>query len=119
MNYLKSKTNDELEIILGNFVNRVHPIFGEKLKKVILFGSYARGDNDNESDIDLMLMLNKDEEGLKKYNDRLTDVVVDIDLEYDVILSAILQSENKFNKYKQAMPFYSNVIKEGIILYEQ
>jgi predicted nucleotidyltransferase len=29
---------------------------GDKLYKIILFGSYARGDNDNESDIDIMVL---------------------------------------------------------------
>ena len=29
---------------------------GDKLNKVILYGSYARGDYDDESDIDIMIL---------------------------------------------------------------
>jgi predicted nucleotidyltransferase len=40
-------------MILNELIERVRPVFGDKLKKVILFGSYARGDYDAESDVDI------------------------------------------------------------------
>jgi len=119
MNDLTMKSNEELKIILKELIDRVNPLFGDKLKKVILFGSYARGDYDKESDIDVLLMLNEDEISLEKYSDKITDIVVELELKYDVVLSTILQSEKKFNKYQKAMPFYSNISTEGVVLYEQ
>jgi uncharacterized protein len=116
---LTVKSNGELKTILCEFVDRVQPAFGEKLKKVVLFGSYARGDYDAESDVDVMLMLNEDEDALKGYFNIITDIVVELDLKYDVILATILQSEKKFIKYQQAMPFYFNVNNEGVVIYEQ
>jgi predicted nucleotidyltransferase len=57
-------------------IDRVHPVLGEKLKKIILFGSYARGDYDAESDI--MLMLNEEEAVLKEYYKKIIDIIVDL-----------------------------------------
>lgn len=119
MSGLKAKTDSELKILLEALVNRLQPLFGERLKKVILFGSYARGDYDEESDIDIMLLLNEDEEILKEYSDKISEIIVDLDLEYNVVLSTILQSERKFSKYLETMPFYNNVKKEGVVFYEQ
>jgi predicted nucleotidyltransferase len=119
MQELLAKTNSELKIILDELVCRIHPIFGEKLKKVILFGSYARGDYDAESDVDLMLMLDEEDAALKEHYKKIVDIIVDLDLKYDVVLSTILQSEAKFNKFQNAMPFYSNVRNEGVVVYEQ
>jgi len=116
---LKAKSKEELEIILKELLDRVYPLFGDKLKKAILFGSYARGDYDAESDIDVMLMLSEDDVALREYSDKITDIVVELDLKYDVVLAAILQSETKFMKYQHAMPFYSSINNEGVVLYEQ
>lgn len=57
MNNLMSKSKEDLDLILKELIEGVFPIFSDKLKRVILFGSYARGDYDEESDIDVMLML--------------------------------------------------------------
>jgi tRNA nucleotidyltransferase (CCA-adding enzyme) len=55
---LTAKSPEELKMILNELIERVRPVFGDKLKKVVLFGSYARGDYDAESDVDVMLMVN-------------------------------------------------------------
>jgi uncharacterized protein len=116
---LSVKTKEELELITKEFVERIKPVFGDKLKKVVLFGSYARGDYDAEADIDIMVMVNEDESQLRKYRDEITDIDVDLDLKYNAVLSTILQDEMKFRRYLNVLPFYRNVQKEGIVLYGQ
>ena len=44
-------------ILLGQYVEEVKKIYGERLKSVILYGSYARGDFRPDSDIDIMIMV--------------------------------------------------------------
>jgi predicted nucleotidyltransferase len=119
MSELTAKTSAEIKNILNELVNRVQTVFGDKLKKVVLFGSYARGDYDAESDIDVMLILDDDDESLKNYNDILASIEVDIDLKHDVVLYSIMQNEKRFLKYQHALPFYTSVNNEGVILYEQ
>ena len=119
MKELTAKSHKELNTLLGELLDQVHPVFGDKLKKAVLFGSYARGDYDVESDIDIALMINEDESALSKYSEKITDIVVDLELKYDVVLAPILLSEARFIKYQNALPFYSNVNKEGVTLYEQ
>jgi hypothetical protein len=58
-----------------------------------------------------MLMLNEEEVALREYSKRIIDIIVDLNLEYDVVLSTILQSEVKFIKYQNVMPFYFNINK--------
>lgn len=119
MSGLIAKTPDEIKIILNELITRVQPVFGGKLKRAILFGSYARGDYDAESDIDIMFIIDDDDESIKKYNNVLTKIEVDIDLKYNVVLSSIMQNEARFRKYLYALPFYNNVNTEGVTLYEQ
>lgn len=42
--------------LLTEYVSVLKQLYGAKLKKVILFGSYARGDFGPESDIDIMIL---------------------------------------------------------------
>lgn len=42
--------------IIGKFTNRVNEILGDRIKKIILYGSYARGDFNKNSDIDIMIL---------------------------------------------------------------
>ena len=42
--------------LLGQYVEEVRKIYGEHLKSVILYGSYARGDFRPDSDIDIMIL---------------------------------------------------------------
>ena len=42
--------------ILKEFINAVNIIMKDRVKKIILYGSYARGDFNNDSDIDIMIL---------------------------------------------------------------
>ena len=42
--------------IIDKFVQGVNEILGERVKKIILYGSYARGDYNESSDIDIMIL---------------------------------------------------------------
>ena len=59
----------------------VDQVFGEKAKRVILYGSYARGDFNRSSDIDVMILTDLNEDELIEYRDKLWDLAYDIELE--------------------------------------
>ncbi len=96
----------------------VDQVFGEKAKRVILYGSYARGDFNRSSDIDVMILTDLNEDELIEYRDKLWDLAYDIELENNVILSPLVKNIDKFNYWLNALPFYMNVEKEGVILSE-
>ncbi|MCI8396314.1 MAG: nucleotidyltransferase domain-containing protein [Clostridia bacterium] len=102
---------------INQLLELIDEVFGDRVKKVILYGSYARGDYKKNSDIDIMILtdLNKDE--LIEYRDRLWDLAYDIELENNVILSPLVKNIDKYNKRIEVIPFYMNVQKEGVVLY--
>jgi len=116
---LRSKTKDEIYLIMNELIEKTIPIFGDKLKKVILYGSYARGDFDEESDVDVMFLVDEDDENLRTYRKPIRKVESDIDFKYDILLCGIVQNQNKFYRYINDIPFYSKVYKEGVVLYDQ
>jgi predicted nucleotidyltransferase len=89
----------------------------DKLVKVILYGSYARGDFDSESDIDFALISKVLENDIPSYNDEIGELTSELSIKYGVVISIMLISTETFNKYKDVMPFYMNIIREGKVVY--
>jgi len=92
-------------------------VLGDKLEKVYLFGSYARGDYDEESDIDVMVLADIKPEDADKTRDEIRDHLGDVDLEYDVVTCLHMTCSAIFHKYINVLPYYMNVQREGIVLY--
>lgn len=104
----------ELSEILTTTYGRLSSIFGSSLENVLLYGSYARGEQTPESDIDVIALVDMPKEELCAYKRRISDFSSELDLQYDVLLSIKLQDTETFNRYKDILPFYKNVLKEGI-----
>jgi predicted nucleotidyltransferase len=105
---------NKLDTILKHLAVQIKELFGDKLKDIILFGSYARGDYDDESDIDVMILVDIDAEQLYKYRSAVRVIARKIDWDYNVVTSIILQEYNLYKKYISASGFYKNVLKEGV-----
>lgn len=51
---------EDLSGLLDRLARGLEPIFGERYRGLVLFGSYARGEADKGSDVDLLLLLDGD-----------------------------------------------------------
>ena len=103
--------------LLDQYTEILQKIYGKHLKKVILYGSYARGDYRDDSDIDIMILVDMSDIELKSYSEKLSYMTYDFNLDHDIDIKPIAKSEEIFNKWVVNYPFYSNIHKEGVILY--
>ena len=67
--------------IFQQLIPEIIKIYGDSLVSIILYGSVARGTQTDESDIDIAVMLRSEENSDMK--ERMTDIVVDLELEYN------------------------------------
>ena len=117
---MKSSTpvkDEKILNILEELKGSMSVIFGAKLKKMILFGSYARNEADAESDIDILLLIDEDQERIKQYHDLIVNVMVDYSLKYNMVISIIEQEYKQYKKYKEFVPFYAAIDNEGVEFY--
>ena len=105
---------DSLQNILNGYKKDVSNILQEKLVKIILYGSYARGDFREDSDIDLLILVNAAQDQLHGYTDAIYDLSYDYDQIYDVEINPVVQSFATYDHWKTTYPFFLNVEKEGI-----
>lgn len=86
------------------------------ITEIILYGSYARGQEKDESDIDIAIVLRANLP--EDQYDKITDIVVDYELDIGKTVSTISFDQSEFIEWKAALPFYKNIDKEGIILWK-
>ena len=101
---------------IQRFVKAVQELLGKKLKKIILYGSYARGDFNKSSDVDIMILADLSFEEIENYRDQISDIAYDIELDTGIILSPIIKDIKAYNNRVKFVPFYKNVQKEGVVL---
>ena len=99
--------NDRIKIA-KQFADMIN---SDKIIKIILFGSVARGEDGEESDIDILIV----SPVVREIRDEINDVVVDIVIKDEEFISAHLMSEDHFNETKN-FPFLTNVLEVGIVL---
>ena len=102
----------EIEPILKEFKKQISELYGQRLKKVVLYGSYAKGQaNDEHSDIDLAIVLAGAVDPCKEIG-RMADIFTDLNLEHNVLIAVYPVSESNFDNMES--PFLINVRREGI-----
>lgn len=83
--------------------------------ETILFGSEARGDTRSDSDIDLLILLDGDKMTLAR-EEEVTLPLYELELETGVEISPIVMLKEQWENRPFKMPFYVNVMNEGVAL---
>jgi predicted nucleotidyltransferase len=82
---------------------------------VILYGSFARGENKKDSDLDLLILLER--ENISREDEiKIRYPLYEIEFDTGQIISPIVLSKSSWETKHRISPFYKNVIKEGIVL---
>ncbi len=110
------KIPTKINKLLEKFTKDVNDIFGDRAKKIILYGSYARGDFNKNSDIDIMILTDLKNDEIPEFEDKIWDCAYDIEAENNIIVSVLVKNIDRFNYWLEALPFYMNVQKEGVVL---
>lgn len=87
--------------------------FGRDIDRIILFGSQATGKGGEDSDYDVLIILNRGYNW--EYEDRLTAVIYQLELEYDIFIDTKIVSRNELNRTKKGRhPLVQHAIAQGV-----
>jgi predicted nucleotidyltransferase len=85
------------------------------VERLLLFGSVVRGEADAESDADLLIVLT--EPPTTQVRDRITSLILDINLAYDTNLSELIVDQQTWDTgLPAALPIHAEIEEEGIRL---
>jgi predicted nucleotidyltransferase len=101
----------EIKEILREFREELEELYGARLKDIILYGSWARGDATEDSDIDLLIIL-EGEVTPGAEIDRMIDIITELNLKHGVLISVVPISEEDY--FTINSPLLINVRREGV-----
>ena len=105
--------NDAIQIF-NQVCESCNQSFEHKIQDAYLYGSFARGDNHDGSDIDIFLTVDATPEELRPYRLAAARICSELGLEHDVMISTAIEPMSRFRRYADVLPYYRNVITEGI-----
>src|SRR5437867_3622620 len=103
-------TPEKVEAVVRRLVEAAHP------RKIILFGSYVRGQTTRDSDLDVLVITGNNVADPRAESIRLRDCVDDIDMPMDILVVP----ENRFNELRHIPGLiYQEALEHGRVAYEQ
>ncbi len=111
---MEATINPTIEPIVCEFKAALPAMYGNRLREVVLYGSYALGDQDEESDIDLMIVLNDEKVDTFAEIRRISPLETRFLLDYRLVVSPL---PVPYSRYKDSCsPIYQEVRKDGMVL---
>jgi predicted nucleotidyltransferase len=103
---------------LAAFIHRLHQDYGANLLRVILFGSKARGDFDDQSDLDVLVVVHMSDEDYWQHWRRIVDMAWEVELAYSLVISSIIKNEHDYTKLCEHRSLLArNIERDGIALW--
>ncbi|GHV37981.1 hypothetical protein FACS1894187_16040 [Synergistales bacterium] len=122
-------TEEVVKKVLREFVKRLKKSEGENLLKVVLFGSMARGDYDEESDTDVFVLLRKGNSH-GELGTRISTIAYETDADicrcytYTApFIETLEELEERYPKKEYPngydfIPIFTSIAEEGVVLYD-
>ena len=115
MRYMRMEEN--IKNIASEVNEELVKLFGGKIERIILYGSYARGDFNLESDVDIMILLNCEQKEITERRKEISRIASRIGLKNDIMVSLLARNYADYKKQMKYQPFYQNIEKEGMNIY--
>ncbi len=102
-----SQIPDSKRRALESFIRILKGSYGDRIRKIILFGSVAKGEAEEDSDIDVLIVANEVSQK------EISRISLQILMKYGEVISSIVEDEQQFEKNKD-YTFHQIVLKEGV-----
>jgi len=103
--------NTKVRSILGELNRRLATLYGERLRGVYLFGSYARDEANEDSDADVLIVLDR-VDNYSREIDTTSELTSELSLEYGISLSRVFATEEQWRKGQTN--FFLNLREEAV-----
>nr|WP_295934577.1 nucleotidyltransferase domain-containing protein [uncultured Dyadobacter sp.] len=108
------KVPESIAALTKEFVSGISALYGQRLDKIVLFGSYARGEQHEDSDVDFLVVLNDENINAFAEISRMSGISASLGLKYDFWISTVPISTQKLLQGQAALTIH--VRNEGIVV---
>ena len=108
---MKQEAVQSTRALLARLRAEFEELYGERLVKMLLYGSRARGDAAVDSDTDVLVVLTGPVRPMEEI-ERTGETVANISLEFNEVISCVFVDQSDFAS--RNTPLLRNVRKEGV-----
>ena len=101
----------DIQPIIDEVKHRLKNIYGDKIKEILLYGSYAKGEATEGSDIDMVVVLENVDDVIEE-REKIIDQIFELDLKYDVVISVLPLDDDYYRTRKS--PLLMSIDRDGI-----
>lgn len=106
----RSFTRKRIMRIVKRFSNELRSELGKKILKVVLFGSYARGDFKRDSDVDVFILIYRRTSEIER---KIYEILMRVIWSDNIEVSLKIYDIDEYNRFKDS-DFLSDIMKYGI-----
>lgn len=107
----RRRSIQEVRPVLLELKRELLMIYGFRLKYLLVYGSYARGEAEEGSDLDLMVVLDQAADPLAE-REQLSEFLFELSLKHDIVLSVLPVGEHALEQERK--PLFINARREGV-----
>ena len=109
---------ETVKLAVSQFSRELKRMLGERLVRVVLYGSYARGTYHDNSDVDIMVLVNMSEDEIRRIKNSIYDLAFEIEMNTGIDIAPIIKEKKQYEYWVDTLPFYRNVRDEGVVISE-
>lgn len=107
-------SREALNSMLERMNEQLRALFGAHLKHTVLYGSYARGEAEDDSDVDVLLLVDLPREEIVRYRRPVAAIASEYLFSDNLLISPIIENQTFFEQHQAILPFYQNIVREGV-----
>ena len=112
------KFSYHVKLAVSQFSRELKRMLGERLVRVVLYGSYARGTYHDNSDVDIMILVKMSEDEIRQIKNSIYDLAFEIEMDTDIDIAPIIKEKQQYEYWVDTLPFYKNIKEEGVVISE-
>ena len=109
---------ETVKLAVSQFSRELKRMLGERLVRVVLYGSYARGTYHDNSDVDIMILVKMSEDEIRQIKNSIYDLAFEIEMDTGIDIAPIIKEKQQYEYWVDTLPCYKNIKEEGVVISE-
>lgn len=111
---MSEERKKKVKNIIGHYIEEIKAVLGKDFREAVIYGSFARGEMQEESDIDIAIFTERKAQDFYILINKISELTFEYNVRYEIILSPVFQNIDDYRRMLHVVPYYQNIQREGV-----